>query len=274
MLKTLILVKQISDLFNGKWENIAISDAQIVECNFSLLKAHKMLTSSDFQAVKKKYDTYSKQKEKMILSLPEYLQRTMEIIEDFEQITPYYNLTEDDRAYRVALIERNEEKEAKNIFSAGINFLNAILSDSDICPDVESMKCKDFSELVYLQIAGHYRAVIAIMNWNGLLSDNVYDKAMRQLDAYIREHYLPDVSLEKFDYYYEAELGAYNMSCRAQNQMIDLFLRMKYFALMPLALSIDMDHWEEDPRVLKLWKYETEFHKAIAGGAYRYLKLN
>lgn len=273
MLSTLLIVKQISELLDGKRDRISISEAQIVDCNLSLSKAKKTLSPMEFQKIKNKFDMYAKLKEKHTINLGEYLQRTLDIIEDFESISPYYNLTEDDRTYRIAIAEKNDLKKAQTIMAAGINFLNSILSDKEICPDMGLIENENLSELVFMTIAGHYRAVLSIFNYNGLVSDTVCSKSMWKLDSYIQSHYCQEISNDKFEFYFEAELGEYNMSCRTQNMMVDMFKRMMYFALMPLSLEIDIDKWEEDPCVLKLWEYEMQFQKAICGSYYRYLKL-
>lgn len=105
----------VQALKGGEKEKVLLSNHQIINLIVSLQVAKKQLDESEYKKVCDLWNEYDSDTEMRLFNITEYINHSMTIISKFEEITPYYNLTDDESSKKL----REEYNKEKGLKAAG-----------------------------------------------------------------------------------------------------------------------------------------------------------
>lgn len=256
--------KLVDDLVNGRKQVVMLSDMQITYINFNLTKASQSLTKEQFLAFQKKFETYMKLTQKREMTLNMYYERMVEIIRDFEAIAPYYYMTEDSRAYEIALEEERNNKTVISMYTASVNFMNATLADKVL------MDGKLADDEIYLGVMAYNRFMFVILSSNALIDISLAHKETELFEKYVITNFAKSIKQQDVDYAAESLAGLISLKNKNENNMIDMVMASLTFGAMYFYIDIT-----DKTQAAHMWFYTRELQKAILdGNYYGFLKLD
>ena len=258
--------KLVDDLVSGRIETAALSDMQIVSLNFDMEKAAGVLSENDLRKVRDKYEGYMRKRSKKPLDLAGYYERTLAMIKDFEQITPYSNLSEDQDKYsKLPGDEKKEESPAEKIFRAGVQFIESVAGYPSYWPSYKADRAG------YLYLNGFVSVNLAAFAESGLVDREVLSRSLKMLDAYIQNDILGgNYAIEEFDQATAAVYSGALEYCREQQSgQIDVVMLTEFFATRILGITFE----DEAQRNIFHKRELLLQYEILDGRSYRYLKL-
>ena len=132
-------VADVQDLKDGIKENVLLSNHQIINMLVSLQVAKEQLDEVEYKKVCDLWNEYNSAREKKSFNISQYINHSIAIISKFEEITPYYNIT-DDESSRKLREEHKKEKETKIEESLKPKSSLKDVANNDIPKDFVSMK--------------------------------------------------------------------------------------------------------------------------------------
>ncbi|MCR4923644.1 MAG: hypothetical protein K5931_06495 [Lachnospiraceae bacterium] len=261
--------RSVKELMNGLRETVRLSDQQIVKIIFDSDVAAEELNDSEFEKFEDRMDYYENKKEKKELNLQEFLDRVYNLVDEFEEIAPYKNMTDDTSLYDRAAKERINEEEANKICSAGIVFMNKLLSTPSLIQNAPD------SEHLIINVYVYYKFIVGMLVRNNIIGETDAGLAFKKFESYLIKEQLQAIRNPVIEINSALSLLS-NLAahkCIRDRGLLDIRLTATLFCEIFLQLSIDFNNPENFRNVQQVATYVFELQKEITGGrVYEQLK--
>ncbi|MCR5108414.1 MAG: hypothetical protein K6B28_09645 [Lachnospiraceae bacterium] len=262
----------IKSLMNGTKNTVMLSDAQLVNEIFDIDVASEELKNREFDEFEEKMEFYEGRREKKKTSLEELYNRIYMLVDEFEEIAPYRNMTDDLSLYNKAVKavgrkkgnKKDETSLTDSLVEAGITFMNRILSQQNLIynsPDAEHL---------IINIYVYYKFNLAMLVLNNILPEKETKAAFDKFEDYLISAQLNALSNPK------AEIkGSFGLlgniaakKCVHDLNTLDIRLTATLFCDVFLHIPIDLSDPVNFRNVQSVAACVFDLHKDATGGRY------
>ncbi len=254
--------KDIKDLLDGVKETVKLSDAQIAGELFDPEVAAEELSNDEYDLFEEKYKFYEARKTKKECDLDEFLERVYMLVDEFEEIAPYKNMTDNTEIYDMAAEEHTKEDSSDVICRAGITFMNRILSAGELL-----VNSPDGPHLI-INIYVYYKFIAAMLAHNKIIDENDTKDAFKKFEDYLISDQLNVLYDPKSEIASAFSLISSHAAkkCQRTANMLDVRLTATLFCEMFLYLPIDFNDPVNFKNVQTVAAAAFDLQKEMTGG--------
>ena len=262
LISSIMGAREIKDLLDGVRETVKLSDSQIAGELFDPEVAAEELNNDEFDEFEKKFRFYEGRKTKKESDLADFLERVYMLVDEFEEIAPYKNMSDNTDIYDMAKKEHSKEDASDVICRAGITFMNRLLSAGELL-----VNSPDSAHLI-INIYVYYKFITAMLAHNKIINEEDTREAFKKFEDYLISDQLNTLYDPKSEI-----ASAFSMisshaakKCQRTANMLDVRLTATLFCEMFLFLPIDFNDPVNFRNVQTVAAAAFDLQKDVTGG--------